>query len=202
MVGSRIYPLLFLLRSIGICYKVWVRSALFVITLFHQCPVLATAQRVKKSKILFPLGILWQKSNRSLLLWKVINCVAHTVRIAVLLVTVLLFCWSCDWNSVQWLMCDIDLHSLLGADEVSGDAFIDSQKYMYCYWRSPQLHVHCCCCSKDYSISDLFLFPLFFSIQFHLFPVCLYVVRSEISITLHINTLICMTTCLAQSGWT
>jgi hypothetical protein len=30
-------------------------------------------------------------------------------------------------------MCDIDLHSLLGADEVSGDAFIDSQKYMYCY---------------------------------------------------------------------
>jgi len=89
MVGSRIYPLLFPLRSIGICYNVWLRSALFLITLFHQCPVLATAQRVKKLKILFPLGIFCQKSKGSLLLWKVINCVPHTVRIAVLLVTVL-----------------------------------------------------------------------------------------------------------------
>jgi hypothetical protein len=96
MVGFRIYPLLFPLRSIGICYKLWLRSALFVITLFHQCPVSATAQRVKKLKILFPLGILWQKSKGSLLLWKVINCVPHTVRIAVLFATVLLFCWSCD----------------------------------------------------------------------------------------------------------
>jgi hypothetical protein len=89
MVGSRIYPLLFPLRSIGICYNVWLRSALFLITLFHQCPVLATAQRVKKLKILFPLGIFCQKSKGSLLLWKVINCVPHTVRIAVLLVTIL-----------------------------------------------------------------------------------------------------------------
>jgi hypothetical protein len=34
------------------------------------------------------------------------------------------YCWSGDNQSVHWLVDKIDLHPLLGADEISGDIMI------------------------------------------------------------------------------
>jgi hypothetical protein len=35
--------------------------------------------------------------------------------------------WSCDRNSLWWLMCATDLHPLPGAEELSGDVMIVGQ---------------------------------------------------------------------------
>lgn len=45
--------------------------------------------------------------------------------------------WSCDRNSLWWLMCATDLHPLSGAEELSGDVMIVGQ----CCWRSLRIHV-------------------------------------------------------------
>jgi hypothetical protein len=37
------------------------------------------------------------------------------------------YCWSGDNQSVHWLVDKIDLHPLLGADEISGDIMIFGQ---------------------------------------------------------------------------
>jgi hypothetical protein len=41
-------------------------------------------------------------------------------------------CWYFDWHSVHWLIFDIDLHPLLGADEVGGCSGSWSLPYVCC----------------------------------------------------------------------
>jgi hypothetical protein len=83
------------------------------------------------------------------------------------------YCQSCDRNSEHWLMFDIDLHPLLGADEVSGDLIFGGQ-YHRCYcWRSLNMCVTIAVVqiAPQFLVSLLSLFPLFFRVRFPLFPV-------------------------------
>jgi hypothetical protein len=41
------------------------------------------------------------------------------------------YCWSGDNQSVHWLVDKIDLHPLLGADEISGDIMIFGQYHTF-----------------------------------------------------------------------
>jgi hypothetical protein len=82
-------------------------------------------------------------------------------------------CQSCDRNSEHWLMFDIDLHPLLGADEVSGDLMVGCQ-YHRCYcWRSVNMCVTIAVVqiAPQFLVSLLSLFPLFFRVRIPLFPV-------------------------------
>lgn len=76
--------------------------------------------------------------------------------------------WYFDWHSVHWLMFEIDLHPLLGADEVREDVLVAGHYHMCAVWRSLK-HV-CHCHSKGSSI----LFYLFFSFLL----ICFVILRS------------------------
>ncbi len=72
-----------------------------------------------------------------------------------LLVTV-----SSDWNSVCWLMSDIELGPELGADDISGDVMVTAYYHMYRSWSSQKLHV----IVAIFLIHSSLVFPEFFGI--------------------------------------
>ncbi len=56
------------------------------------------------------------------------------------------YCLSCDRNSMCCTMFDIDLHLLLGADEVGVNHVRWSMYHTCCSWRVPEYaYQHCCC---------------------------------------------------------
>jgi hypothetical protein len=66
-------------------------------------------------------------------------------------------CWSCDRNSVRWLMLDIDIHPLPGAGEVSGDVMVGDQFHTYCCWRSMIMYMTIATVQTFYILFNLFL---------------------------------------------
>jgi len=66
-------------------------------------------------------------------------------------------CWSCDRNSVRWLMLDIDVHPLPGAGEVSGDVMVGDQYHTYFCWRSMIMYMTIATVQTFYILFNLFL---------------------------------------------
>jgi hypothetical protein len=91
------------------------------------------------------------------------------------------WCWSHARSSVCQLNYDIGLHPLLGADEVSWDITVADNYQTGCFWRSLSMLVTVSVVPTTPQFCVCFLFFFFFSVRFPLFPVCWYVVRSEIS---------------------
>ncbi len=51
------------------------------------------------------------------------------------------YCWYFDRISVYWLVFDINLHQLLGIDEVRGDVMVGHQCHRCGSWRSLNMHM-------------------------------------------------------------